>query len=439
MNARSDTALAADERLAILLGQIERLAAAGRESEAANLLHAAEQQYPAHPLLLHERGRRLLIAGDLRGAHAVLEGLVARHPAHVPFLLSLAAALRRLERPQDELAVLERALVADPTHVVVLLQKAALLERLGKPRSAANVYANALQALPAGVRLPPAIEAHLAEARRRVAENAARVETLVESRIAALRDRAPREERLRYDRCLDRLLGRQRIYMPEPTFVLFPFLANYEYYAREHFPWLEELERRTAAVRAEALAVLAEDAQGLEPYIAYPEGLPLNQWRELNHSRRWSAYFLWNEGRRVEEHMARCPRTVEATAHAPQVDVPGRGPTAFFSILDARTRIPPHTGITNARLTVHLPLVVPPGCHFRVGGETREWREGVAWVFDDTIEHEAWNDSDLPRAILIFDVWNPQLTALERDLVRETLVALVEYHRAEDPEAAAGL
>jgi aspartyl/asparaginyl beta-hydroxylase (cupin superfamily) len=91
--------------------------------------------------------------------------------------------------------------------------------------------------------------------------------------------------------------------------------------------------------------------------------------------------------------------------------------------------------VTNTRLTVHLPLIVPPGCRFRVGGETREWRRGTAWVFDDTIEHEAWNDSDLPRAILIFDVWNPELTPLERDLVRETTAVLAEYY---EPEGSLG-
>ena len=83
-----------------------------------------------------------------------------------------------------------------------------------------------------------------------------------------------------------------------------------------------------------------------------------------------------------------------------------------------RTHIPPHTGVTNTRLTVHLPLIVPPNCGFRVGSETREWVPGKAWVFDDTIEHEAWNRSDAPRAVLIFDIWNPILTAAERDLVR---------------------
>jgi aspartyl/asparaginyl beta-hydroxylase (cupin superfamily) len=184
--------------------------------------------------------------------------------------------------------------------------------------------------------------------------------------------------------------------------------------------------------------VLSADGSGIVPYIAREQGLPMNQWSELNHSRRWGAYFLWSEGRREEAHLGRCPRTAAALSALPQVDIPRRGPTAFFSILEPRTKIPPHTGSTNTRLTVHLPLIVPGECRFRVGGETREWRLGTAWVFDDTIEHEAWNDSDQARAILIFDVWHPQLTSLERNLVREATATLVDYADAEaaQPEHA---
>jgi aspartyl/asparaginyl beta-hydroxylase (cupin superfamily) len=208
-------------------------------------------------------------------------------------------------------------------------------------------------------------------------------------------------------------------------------LSHYEFFPRHAFPWLSDVEACTDAIREELLAVLGADQQGIQPYISYGEGVPLNQWKELNQSRRWGAYFLWDQSKRQDAHLARCPRTVEAVSRAPQVDIPGYGPTAFFSILEPHTRIPAHTGVTNTRVTVHLPLIVPPGCRFRVGGEVREWEVGKAWVFDDTIEHEACNDSDLPRAILIFDVWNPQLTALERDLIRETTVALAEYGQAE--------
>jgi aspartyl/asparaginyl beta-hydroxylase (cupin superfamily) len=76
--------------------------------------------------------------------------------------------------------------------------------------------------------------------------------------------------------------------------------------------------------------------------------------------------------------MTRCPRTCELLAQIPQVEIPGRGPTAFFSILEPHTHMPPHTGVTNTRPTMHLPLIVPgPSC-FRAGGETRTWREGEA-------------------------------------------------------------
>jgi aspartyl/asparaginyl beta-hydroxylase (cupin superfamily) len=100
----------------------------------------------------------------------------------------------------------------------------------------------------------------------------------------------------------------------------------------------------------------------------------------------------------------------------------------MFSILRPRTRIPPHTGVANTRLVLHLPLIVPAGCGFRVGGETRLWTEGEAWVFDDTINHEAWNDSEKPRAILICDVWSPFLSAGERDLIAQLLGALDRFN-----------
>ena len=174
--------------------------------------------------------------------------------------------------------------------------------------------------------------------------------------------------------------------------------------------------RQTEEIRAELLRVLVADREGLQPYIDFPAGMPLDQFRELNRSRRWSAYFLWNQSSEVPAHIARCPVTAGCSGRA-ALPIEGRAPTAFFSILDANTRIPPHIGVTNTRCTVHVPLVVPPGCGFRVGSTTREWVPGQAWVFDDTIEHEAWNLSDTPRAILIFDIWNPLLTAAERDMI----------------------
>jgi aspartate beta-hydroxylase len=441
MNVRSaEAGLPSDEeRVTALMANVERLVAERRDAEAQRLFGEAAAILPDHPLVLHERARRVALGGDPAGARTIMERVVAAAPGHLPFWLSLAAVLRTLVLREEELAALERALALNPTHLVVLLQKAALLDLMNKPRAAAAVYGHALQTLPPGTRLPPPIEAHVGHARKRVAENAAQAAAVLDARLELLRGADQSGAgRVRFERCMERMLGRARIYAPEPTAMLFPYLMNYEFFARDYFPWLEGLEAAADSIRAELLGVLSADQAGIQPYIAYDDGLPLKQWGELNHSRRWGAYFLWNEGRREEAHMARCPRTLEALAACPQVDIPGRGPTAFFSILEPRTKIPPHTGVTNTRLTVHLPLIVPTGCRFRVGGETREVRAGSAWVFDDTIEHEAWNDSDLARAILIFDVWNPQLSALERDLVREATLVLAEYNAAEGVVAGAG-
>jgi aspartyl/asparaginyl beta-hydroxylase (cupin superfamily) len=114
---------------------------------------------------------------------------------------------------------------------------------------------------------------------------------------------------------------------------------------------------------------------------------------------------------------------MQAVHKLPQAQVDLRSPTAIFSVLKPHTHIPPHTGVANFRLVVHLPLVLPANCRFRVGGETREWRLGQGWVFDDTIEHEAWNDSDQTRIIFICDIWNPRLSEDERAAIRAVITA----------------
>jgi aspartyl/asparaginyl beta-hydroxylase (cupin superfamily) len=122
-----------------------------------------------------------------------------------------------------------------------------------------------------------------------------------------------------------------------------------------------------------------------------------------------------------------CPQTAALLGELPLADQPGYAPTAMFSALEAHTRIPPHTGSTNVRLLCHLPLILPGPARFRVGAETREWQMGQAWVFDDTIEHEAWNGSERTRVILLFEIWRPELSAAERALVSAMFEAIDAY------------
>ena len=231
----------------------------------------------------------------------------------------------------------------------------------------------------------------------------------------------PEPDRRRIDAAIGAATGKRRIFANECAGLHFPFLPADEFFDRGHFPWLAAFEAHTPAICAEALAL----RDGIKPYVAMPSGAPPNKWTPLDGSLDWGAYHLWEYGAEIPEAIARCPATAAALRDVPQADLPGRAPTAFFSILQPHTRIPPHSGVSNTRTIIHLPLIVPPGCGFRVGGETREWVEGRAFAFDDTIEHEAWNDSDEVRIVLILDVWNPYLTEVERGVLRD-------FYRAAD-------
>jgi aspartyl/asparaginyl beta-hydroxylase (cupin superfamily) len=288
-----------------------------------------------------------------------------------------------------------------------------------------------LQTIHPDMRLPPVLGKLIEHAVQVVRDNDAAIERHIAQQVAAVRAQFPAEERERAEHGIDAFLGKRRIYHPQPTFLHVPKLPEYEFYARTDFPWLSEFEAATREIRAECERVLREDTGDVVPYIDYPEGVPLDQWATLNKSRRWSAFFLWRDGIRIDANADRCPKTAALLERAPVARVPGYAPTAFFSVLDAKSHIPPHTGVTNSRLIVHLPLVVPGQCRFRVGSETREWSAGKAWVFDDTIEHEAWNDSGVPRAILIFDTWHPALTNGERELIRTVVPAIKDYYRNE--------
>jgi aspartyl/asparaginyl beta-hydroxylase (cupin superfamily) len=417
-----------EKRIRSLLEQSERAHAARDGATAMRLLLEARNLAPEHPLVLNVAGLRMLGEGHAAEARELFRRALQREDKAAALYVNLAAALRQLQLPDEEAEALERALALEPRHLVALLNKAALIERRGDKRAAATVYANALKTIQPGQSLPEALRPALAAAQQAVAANTDALEKHLEHRLA--KARAVHEQAPRFEHALGALLGRRQIYHPQPTQMHFPKLPALEFYPRDLFPWLPTLESATEDIRAEFERVFVEDQNQVEPYIAYPDGLPLDQWRDLNRSRRWSAYFLWRDGRPVDANLARCPRTAALLERLPRHDVPRHAPTAFFSILDAHTHIPAHTGVTNTRVIVHLPLVLPGQCRFRVGSETREWKAGEAWVFDDTLEHEAWNDSGSPRAILIFDVWNPFIDEAERALIRETMPAIADYYGA---------
>jgi len=414
------------------MAAVDRAIQAGNNAEADQAIARARALAPDHPGVLNVAGMRALALGDAPAARFLLQRAAGIDPT--PLLwVNVALAHRELGDVTAERDALEKALQIDPRYFPALLHKARLLEREGKLKAAAFIYQAFLNCLPPGVQPPTMVQEAVAHARQVLRANDRALEAFLQPRLDAARARLQGEPLERFGACLETILGKRAVYRPEPTFMLFPRLPAIEFIDRCHYPWLDAFDAATDEIRAEALAALAEAAGDFVPYISKPAGAPVDQWRELNNSKRWSTYLLMKNGKRVEEHLAQCPRTAELLASAPLCEVPGQAPTAFFSVLAPRTRIPPHTGVTNTRFIVHLPLVVPPDCMYRVGAERRPWQEGRAWVFDDTFEHEAINDSDQPRIVLIFDVWNCFLTAAERDLVAAVTAGVQDYNAGESP------
>jgi aspartyl/asparaginyl beta-hydroxylase (cupin superfamily) len=326
-----------------------------------------------------------------------------------------------------ELVAIERALAADPYFLVALLAKANFFERHGKPADAAFGYANALRVAPPEEYWPAPLAPSLAHAKEVVVRHARAFGDYLELALQLHMRQLTAGEKERWAEAQSIRAGLSKPYQVDCNQLHVPRLPAIPFYDRSYFPWAQEIESKTDVILAELKQVLATQQAELEPYIAYRPGDPVNQWKELNHSSRWSTYNLYKGGDAVGEHLERCPETAKALARVEMADIAGLCPNAMFSALAPHTQIPPHHGETNARLVVHLPLIVPENCTYRVGFERRKWEVGQLLFFDDTIEHEARNDSDELRVVLLFDVWNPLLSEAEREMTRAMTKATREF------------
>jgi aspartate beta-hydroxylase len=365
-----------------------------------------------------------LARGDGKTACAGFERLVAAGVADASVFLGLAYAYRLLKDATSALAAVDRALALAPADLRALVFKADTFVEMGNTRGAAAFYNQAIRAAEAGGRLAPEMQSEVDRARAMCARFANQLEDglqrLFESGgidVAA----SPR-----FQQSLDILFGRRQRFEQAPRYYFFPELPQRQFFSREAFPWIAGLEQSTAAIRHELLEVMKQPSV-FRPYVQGDASRPHNAQNGMLNNPDWSAFYLYKDGDLVAENAARCPQTMAAIAKVPLTDVQYRSPSVLFSLLRPGAHIPPHCGLINTRLIGHLPLVVPPGCTFRVGNETRSWVEGEAWLFDDTFEHEAWNRSNETRVILIFEVWRPEITVAERQMLRTMFAAIDAY------------
>jgi aspartate beta-hydroxylase len=325
---------------------------------------------------------------------------------------------------KDE-AGLDELLQREPRNIAALIAKGDLRTEAGDGSTGAAFYRIALKLAAEAGRLPMPLKPGLERAHRRLREMTERSHFQLEQHLAAS-GFPPGRRPPRFEESLQILLGRREasLELQQPTTYYYPGLPQRRYYERADLPWAAALEERTLQIREELLGLLAGGEDPFAPYLVSDPTRPPRDFHGLVDNPEWGALYLWDKGGPVADLASRCPRTLALLLELDLCRITSRAPAILFSRLRPGARIPPHTGMLNARLICHLPLIVPPGCGFRVGGETREWREGELLVFDDSIEHEAWNNSGEDRVILIFDIWRPELEPEERRAIAALFEAM---------------
>ena len=377
-----------------------------------------------------------LRAGDGARAAAILKRAAELHPAHARTRHHLGRVLEMLGDAPAALAAHEAAVRLDPALPVARLYYANLLAHSGSADAALLQWARALQDAQARGQwvnrsttpeaLRPAVEHAVRSVR---AGRKAALARLLEPLIAT----HGRAALARVERAL-------RIYFKEeapvysdprqqPTFLFFPDLPPAAYPDRSMFAWIEALEAQTPAI-LEELRQLLPSSSGRERVFTSDDLERANLRGSDVAPPTWNGYYFYRHGKAREDNCASCPATARALGQLPLMHLRDHGPEVLFSVFTPGTHLLPHRGVTNTRLVGHLPLIVPENCALTVGGEVHVWQPGRVVVFDDSYEHEAWNRSNEIRVVLIFDIWHPQLTDVERAAVGELVAAMGDFREA---------
>jgi aspartate beta-hydroxylase len=340
-------------------------------------------------------------------------------PQNITLYIGLAYAFAGLGDMRQAEQAIDQALRLDPRNIRSLIFKGDRRAVAGETRKAASFYDAALRSASTVPQIPQDLTADLARIQSLTQSIMREYENEILQRLKDQGFSRP-ERSPRFQRSLDILVGKSNIYAQEPTAYYYPELPQIEFYERNQFDWAEAVEAHTEAIRG---ALLDELNQSEDLFGAYVQGddRPHVDPHNMVGNTDWSARFFWKDGHRQEEALSRHSAVEQALSHAPLCDIPGATPSVLFSRLKPHAAIPPHNGLLNVRLICHLPLVIPGNGFLRVGSQKRSWTEGELLVFDDSIEHEAANQSDAERVILLFDIWRPELSKEEQDLIRALL------------------
>ena len=376
--------------------------------------------------LTAEDGYASLRKGDFAKARTAFTTATSVPAATPEVWLGLAAACKGLNDHNAEKFAIDRALELNPRHLHALIAKGDWHDQKGDMKVAGGYYGSALSIGAQIQQASPQIISELQRIQLKCQNYAAAYEGYLRDSLTEAVAETEASTTGAFSRSLDIMFGKRQVFLQQPQKYYFPELPSIQFYDRTHFEWIDNLESKTDAIRAELTAII-DSKDDFSPYVQQKVDTPRTDHLEMFDNPDWSAFFLWKDGQIVPENAERCPNTLAALHDIPLAQIPGHSPSILFSLLRPGSKIPPHTGLINARLIVHLSLIIPQKCGFRVGNETRDWNEGEAFVFDDTIQHEAWNNSSENRYVLIFDVETPFMSAKEHSAVKDLFAAIENY------------
>lgn len=414
---------------------VQTLLQQGRLDEAERLARQSLQSRPGDVDSLNALGLIALRRGQLPRAQQLLESAIESDPTHALSRHYLGRVHYASGNVDGAVSAHGTAIKLAPGLFIVRLHYAIALERAGQTEQAAIQYFRASNDAQAQGRWLSAETT--APGLRPMVEHAVRMvrqtrKAILANLLEPLRQKFGADSLERVERGLRIYFREEAPVYPDPrqqpTFFYVPGVPPAAYLDRALFPWIERLEAQTFAIRQELLQLLPSPA-GRERVFT-TEAIEKENLRGLQSPPSWNGYYFYRHGERRADNCAACPVTASALEFLPLSHVRDHGPEVLFSVFTAGTHLLPHRGVTNTRLVGHLPLLVPPDCALKVGGEVHEWREGRAVVFDDTYEHEAWNRSDRTRVVLIFDLWNPHLTEAERAAIEMIVPAIGDFRKA---------
>lgn len=415
------------------------LAREGRHEDAERIFREIARVTPRYVPALHYLGGRALVRGDLEEAQEFFERTIRIAPREAMTHQNLGVVLRARGYPEGALQAFDITLKLRPDLVMAWIQRGDVLQALGRREEAVACYGRAESLCGDLYGLAQASESRRLKRtvlRAAVLLSRARMAAVGEALAALSRDRESALDRIE-PAIAHMCRAAPSVFadpLQQPAYAYVPGLDARPFFERGEFPFLAALERKTAAIHSELFAKREE----LVPYVQETEEYE-GPWRELNRSSKWSAYHLYRNGERLPEHCERCPQTLAAVEALPLVHMKEQTPEIFFSVLEPGAHIPPHHGPANYKLTVHLPLVIPPKCTIRVGDETRRWTLGKCLVFDDSFEHEIWNRGEKPFAALSLEIWHPALGDSEREALSTAQSTIARFDRENDALAAESL